>query len=153
MSEPLQIEDSLIYRLTDPDGVNCDEINVTMWQGSRNHRPRTAGARRVLACIDACAGVTTDDLEKYGFLAMRTKQVAELERQRDDLIAALKEARSVVSSVNAGARHKLVVNDEPVFWQREEWVRWALDEVLPMVDAAIADCGAEAMTPAREAQV
>lgn len=48
-----------------------------------------ANTRRIVACVNACAGATTESLEKHGFLAMRTKQVMELERQRDDLVAAL----------------------------------------------------------------
>lgn len=54
------------------------------------------------------------------------------------LIEASKQARSVISSINAGKQHALTKNGETVFWQREEWVRWALDEVLPLIDQAIA---------------
>jgi hypothetical protein len=51
---------------------------------------------------------------------------------------ALKLARSVISSINQGKQHALTHNDETVFWQREEWVRWALDEVLPLIEEALA---------------
>ena len=51
---------------------------------------------------------------------------------------ALKQARSVISSINQGKQHALTRNEETVFWQREEWVRWALDEVLPLIDEALA---------------
>jgi hypothetical protein len=54
-------------------------------------------------------------------------------------IEAIKQARSVISSINAGKQHALTKNGETVFWQREEWVRWALDEVLPLIDQAIAE--------------
>ena len=52
-------------------------------------------------------------------------------------IEVMKQARSVISSINAAKHHALTMNDETVFWQREEWVRWALDEILPMIDHAI----------------
>jgi hypothetical protein len=51
--------------------------------------------------------------------------------------AALRDARSVVSSINSGAANALTISNEKVYWQREEWVRWALDEVLPTIDAAL----------------
>lgn len=57
--------------------------------------------------------------------------------KRDALLEALKDARSVLSSINAAKHHEVIVNDEPVFWQRKEWVEWAQGEVLPKVDAAI----------------
>ena len=54
-------------------------------------------------------------------------------------IEAMKQARSVIRSINAGKHYALAMNGETVFWQREEWVRWALDEVLPLIDQAIAE--------------
>ena len=54
-------------------------------------------------------------------------------------IEAMKQARSVISSINAGKHHALKKNGETVYWQRDEWVRWALDEVLPLIDQAIAE--------------
>lgn len=56
----------------------------------------------------------------------------------DLLVDALKDARSVILSLNHGKHHQLTIGDEPVYWQREEWIRWAIDEVLPKLDAAIA---------------
>jgi hypothetical protein len=52
---------------------------------------------------------------------------------------AMKEARSVIGTINTGKLHTLTIGDETVYWQREEWVRWALDEVLPQLDKAIAN--------------
>ncbi len=54
-------------------------------------------------------------------------------------IEALKEAKSVIGSINSGKANALTIGGETVFWQREEWVRWALDEVLPLIDQAIAE--------------
>ena len=58
-------------------------------------------------------------------------------------IEAMKQARSVISSINAGKNNALRKNNETVFWQREEWVRWALDEVLPVLNQAIAEAEKE----------
>ena len=97
-----------------------------------------ANLRRIVACVNACAGVSN------GELAMTTMSVVlarinEAEQQRDELLAALEEAKSVLSSINTGRQHKVEVeDDEPAFWQRNEWVTWAKGEILPMIEAAIA---------------
>lgn len=52
----------------------------------------------------------------------------------------LSEVKSVLSSINRGRHHKVEIEgDEPAYWQREEWITWAVGEVLPRVDAALAD--------------
>jgi hypothetical protein len=58
--------------------------------------------------------------------------------QQQSCIEAMKEARSVIRSINASRHHQITVGGETVYWQRDEWVRWALDEVLPVIDQAIA---------------
>lgn len=52
---------------------------------------------------------------------------------------ALLEARSVLNSINRGPANRLSLpsDEQPVYWQREEWVKWAIDEVLPLVEKAI----------------
>ena len=54
-------------------------------------------------------------------------------------IEALKEAKSVIGSINSGKANALTIGGETVYWQRKEWVRWALDEVLPLIEQAIAE--------------
>lgn len=51
---------------------------------------------------------------------------------------AFENAESVAASINAGKHHVIQVDDEKCFWQREEWVRWAIDEVLPEIREALA---------------
>jgi len=53
-------------------------------------------------------------------------------------LPALENAESVAASINAGKRHAIQVDEETCFWQREEWVRWAIDEVLPEIRQALA---------------
>lgn len=55
------------------------------------------------------------------------------------MIETMKEAKSVIGSINSGKSNALTIGGETVFWQREEWVRWALDEVLPLIEQAIAE--------------
>jgi hypothetical protein len=97
MTDQLQIDDNLIYRLK--NGVNFDEINITLWGGSRQRESRKEGARRVLACVNSCVGIPTEHLELCGedFLGHYTamRDVEELVKQRNELLAAAKELRSI----------------------------------------------------------
>ena len=52
--------------------------------------------------------------------------------------SALTDARAVLLSINRGDSHRVKVGDDVCYWQRDEWVQWAINEVLPMVNAAIA---------------
>lgn len=78
----------------------------------------------------------------------QAESVRQLRQQRDELLEALEEAKSVLASINSGNQHKVEVeDDEPAYWQRNEWVAWAKGEVLPMVEAVITKAkGAAAIT-------
>lgn len=45
-------------------------------------------ARRVVACVNACDGIGTEHLEKYGF----AQKISDLVQQRDQLLEALEYA-------------------------------------------------------------
>lgn len=96
--EQLQIDGGLIYSLK--NGANHDEINVTMVDGSRSNDMREAGARRVLACVNACAGMEKPEehiqhIESASAFhykqAMKNGEIAsKYKSERDELLAALK---------------------------------------------------------------
>lgn len=46
-------------------------------------------ARRIVACVNACRGLPTDELEQKGLVAAVGAELLELEQQRDELLAAL----------------------------------------------------------------
>ena len=50
---------------------------------------------------------------------------------------ALKMAMGVLLSINQGKQHLIVIDDDRGFFQREEWVRWAIDEVVPQIKEAL----------------
>ncbi|WP_324042696.1 hypothetical protein [Aeromonas caviae] len=109
------------WEIADSSGLNQVSQDVT-----------EANARRIVACVNRLAPFTTEQIEN-GI------NLVELVQQRDELLAALEEAKSVLSSINTGRQHKVEVeDDEPAFWQRNEWVTWAKGEILPMIEAAIA---------------
>lgn len=52
-----------------------------------------ANARRIVACVNACAGMTTEGLETFNVdkeMRELAEERAEFQRQRDDLLAALR---------------------------------------------------------------
>ena len=59
------------------------------WRGNpiAETRPATgdeqANARRIVACVNACAGVATEELEQGGFVAGLLERLAEAPRWRD----------------------------------------------------------------------
>ncbi|MDM5117230.1 hypothetical protein [Aeromonas hydrophila] len=53
-------------------------------------------ARRIVACVNACRGLPTDELEQKGVVAAVGTQLLELESQRDELLAALEEGRRAI---------------------------------------------------------
>jgi len=133
--EPWRVD----YKCTDEFGYKSEHddqsFGMTIPIGRTFGDEYEANARRIVACVNACEGISNEHLEK-----MPVAEVfAIVKQQRDDLLAALKEAQCVISSINAGKANKLKVDDddEPVYWQREEWVKWARDEVLPQINSAI----------------
>lgn len=130
--EPLQLAGGgLIYRLSAPEnegGHNVDEINVTMWGESRMPDDRAEGAQRVMACMDACAGISNDDLKMFAELgATQMQSYDEVKTQRDELLAALKTiikddshnpslmvmiAKEAIASVEG--ERKLTIDNAPV---------------------------------------
>lgn len=69
-----------------------------------------------------------------------------------DLLTALTEACSVLQSMNTGPAHRITItsDDEPVYWQRQDWVQWATNDVLPQVQAVLAGVTGEKEQPILE---
>lgn len=55
-----------------------------------------------------------------------------------DLLQEIRTLCAAASTLNSGKVHAIELNNEIVYWQREEWIRWMLDEILPNARAAIA---------------
>ena len=48
-----------------------------------------ANARRIVACVNACRGLSTDELERFGLASAFGTELIELEKQRDQLLESL----------------------------------------------------------------
>lgn len=75
------------------------------YQGDRVKEMELANARRIVACVNACAGIPTDALEcdTPTFIAMLQERHA-LRTHRDELLAALKQLDEAFCSNDYGTR-------------------------------------------------
>lgn len=65
---------------------------------SANGEKGRADARRIVACVNACRGLSTDELEKSGLVSAVGTQIIEMEKQRDQLADALQELHDAISA-------------------------------------------------------
>ena len=77
-----------------PDGP----ISVATCSGLSPSEAR-ANARRIVACVNACAGLSTKALEKYPGMFLRIVECAE---QRDELAAALRDVLRIAKAASIG---------------------------------------------------
>ena len=54
----------------------------------------------------------------------------------EQLRHALGEAWSVISSINASRHHKVMIEGAECYWQTDDWVKWAKEEILPIIEKA-----------------
>ncbi|WP_439829962.1 hypothetical protein [Aeromonas veronii] len=57
--------------------------------GSEDDEAVIPDARRIVACVNACRGLPTDELEQKGLVAAVGTQLLEADQQRDELLTAL----------------------------------------------------------------
>lgn len=74
------------HRLAQSYGEICGmDVEFTGKHGEE----QKANARRIVACVNACAALDTDALEIFGLAALG-KELAILKKQRDDLLSVLR---------------------------------------------------------------
>lgn len=54
----------------------------------------------------------------------------------EQLRPAIDEAWSVISSINASRHHKVMIEGAECYWQTDDWVKWAKEEILPIIEKA-----------------
>lgn len=67
-------------------------------------------ARRIVACVNACRGLPTDELEQKGLVAAVGTQLLEADQLRDELLAALDEVHRIASGSNM-THNMMVIRD------------------------------------------
>ena len=112
--------------------AGCDEWLISMDAGDRGRgiciaetRPGSVAsgqenARRIVACVNACRGISTDELEQHGLVSAFGAELMELEKQRDELLAALQGMIDIANDSQGVAGYHL--NGEVADWDEfEEW--------------------------------
>ena len=75
--------------------------------GSEDDEAVIPDARRIVACVNACRGLPTDELEQKGLVAAVGTQLLEADQLRDELLAALEEVHRIAS--NSNMTHNMMV--------------------------------------------
>ncbi|WP_279501635.1 hypothetical protein [Aeromonas veronii] len=68
-----------------------------------------ATRRRIVACVNACRGLPTDELEQKGLVAAVGTQLLEADRQRDELLEALEALFHEASQQNLRKANDVIV--------------------------------------------
>ena len=100
-----QMEGETVAFLVESDGTTIAKLSAT--ENSTAHSQLAANANRIVACVNACDGISTETLKQGSTLAKITKaasdelaaarniqgniadRIARLEQQRDELLTAL----------------------------------------------------------------
>lgn len=75
-----------------------------------------ANARRIVACVNACAGMTTEEIENDiavgGYIAIvkcHQAHIEEIEKKRDELLSSLKSIKPVMVRVSKTSLERVAV--------------------------------------------
>ena len=122
-------KDCLVLRLDMPCHSTSDESLADVMSGKCFDRfggrddaaaanaAQMEKARRIVACVNACEGLSTDELERFGLASAFGTELLEIEKQRNQLLAALEEvirisdrkhdawdnAKAAIAAVKGGA--------------------------------------------------
>lgn len=95
--------------------VSLNDQNQTICFMSHDNTPENeegeANAQRIVACVNACAGIQTEHLERCNAIGAVDEILAErneLKKQRDELLAALE---CVLTTRNAEAKASMEFNN------------------------------------------
>ncbi len=82
-------------------GVEAGKWGVAICADAPGDGTSEANARRIVACVNACAGIPTDDLERCpsGGLFHLADMANEVVKQRDELLAALEDAMIMIGRI------------------------------------------------------
>jgi hypothetical protein len=94
-----------IYK--EPDSVECsiviDDVDnewfiAVCCDGAESKSNAYDNARRIVACVNACDGISTEQLETLAVKPSLTAMVDEYKQQRDELLSALKGLLAIAES-------------------------------------------------------
>lgn len=82
----------------------------------------------VAECYKAVTGSTGEPGDWNGAKPVR-EAISELKGERDRLRGQIQELSSAMLSLNRSRHQRIMIDgdDEPCYWQREEWVKWIVE--------------------------
>ena len=82
----------------------------------------------VAECYQAVTGSTGEPGDWNGAKPVR-EAISELKGERDRSLSKVRELSSAMLSVNRSRHERIMINgdDQPCYWQREEWVKWIVE--------------------------
>ena len=109
---PWMFDGKVVYALN-KKGVNV--FSAFVQDGETDEDELKANARRIVACVNACEGISTENLEDNLPVKDLARQYSEAIRQRDELLAALEKAAAVFRAYSElhdskGATEKAISN-------------------------------------------
>lgn len=109
-------EDQLI-KIRASNGANIARLWIDVDDKHFSDEQRE-NARRIVACVNACRGLPTDELEQKGLVAAVGTQLLEADQLRDELLAALEKLSGDVEALmkESGGVYGLHQNGEPAPW-------------------------------------
>lgn len=90
-----------------------------------------ANARRIVACVNACRGLPTDEMEKSGLASAFGNQMLELEQQRDHIHAKVDELLAALVNAKESLERCYDVTEWPCNGSTDQ------DKAIAIADAAI----------------
>lgn len=82
----------------------------------------------VAECYQSVTGSTGEPGDWNGAKPVR-EAISELKQERDRSLSKVRELSSAMLSVNRSRHERIMIDgdDEPCYWQREEWVKWIVE--------------------------
>lgn len=89
--------------IIDADGRKIARVPMDDAPVEDYNRRQRAAARRIVACVNACEGISTENLVdnvplKQGLTGLN-QRIRDVEQQRDELLAALESCESLLSTI------------------------------------------------------
>lgn len=123
-------DDCFITAATEPGMAYGPEIMGDDYTGYGDAERKKADARRIVACVNACAGISTENLEALvgtSILARANRHFDTAIKQRDELLDALEEASTSLETISRIAGKAFYVGDDgdlvPTFMEHHDQVR------------------------------
>lgn len=134
-ADDIESPSSKDYKIFSDDGALVAETFELI--GKHRATDHHANARRIVACVNACAGIENDELERVGYTELLESHRC-YEQQRDELLMLVKRAYRKKNAEYLDLLSKYAgtkFENDPVIVSVREWIHKA-DELIEKAEAA-----------------